>query len=73
MTIQDLLQSAEYLVDANGKKKAIVVDFKVWEELLELLEDIEDAEEIRQLRDAKEEYVPWEQAKTELRSAGKSV
>lgn len=73
MGVVDLLKSAEYLVDANGKKKAVVVDFAVWEELLKLLEDLEDAEEIRVLREAKEEYVPWEQAKAELRSAGKSV
>ena len=73
MTLKELLQSAEYLVDANGKKKAVVVDFKAWEEILELLEDLEDIEEVRQLREAKQEYVPWEQAKAELRDAGIDV
>ncbi len=73
MSIKEILQSAEYVIDANGKKKAVVVDLSAWEEILTLLEDLEDAEEIRQLRETKEEYVAWEQAKAELRGAGKSV
>ncbi len=73
MSIKELLESAEYLVDASGKKKAVVVDFQVWEELLTLLEDSEDAEELKHLRESRQEYVPWEQAKSELRSAGIDV
>ncbi len=73
MSIKELLQSAKYLVDANGKKRAVLVDVQVWEELLTLLEDSEDAEEVRQLRESKPEYVPWEQAKAELRRAGIDV
>jgi hypothetical protein len=41
-----------------------------WEELLASLEDLEDAEEIRCLREAKEEAIPWEQAKAELQFEG---
>ncbi len=73
MSIKDLVQSAKYLIDESGKKKAVLLDLAVWEELLTLLEDNEDAEEIRQLREAKQEYVPWEQAKSELRRAGIDV
>jgi len=73
MSVKELLQSAEYVIDANGKKKSVVVDLAVWEELLTLLEDLEDGEEIKQMRDTKEEHIPWDQAKTELRSAGKGV
>ena len=40
-----------------------------WEAILELLEDLEDVEETSQLCETKQEYVPWEQAKSELRSA----
>ena len=72
MNIKELLQSAEYVVAVNGKRKATVVDLARWEEILTLLEDL-DAEEIRQMRDAREEYVTCEQAKAELRSAGKSA
>ena len=69
MSIAELVQKARFVVDANGKKKAVVVDFAVWEELLTLLEDLEDVEENKQLREAKQEYVTWERAKAELRSA----
>ena len=57
----------------SGNKKAVVLDYTVWEELLTLLEDLEDAEEIRRLREAGEEAIPWEQAKAELRTRGVNV
>ena len=73
MSVTELLQAAQFLVDANGNKKAVMLDFAVWEELLTLLEDLEDVEEIRRLREAGEEAVPWEQAKAELRGEGIDV
>jgi len=73
MTITELMQTVQFLVDTNGDKKAVVFDYAVWDELLTLLEDLEDAEDIRRLREAKEETVPWEQAKVELRSEGIDV
>jgi len=73
MSVTELLQSAQFLVDADGHKKAVVFDFAVWEELLTLLEDLEDAEEIRRLREIGEEAIPWEQAKAELRTGGVDV
>ena len=69
----ELLRAAEFVVDAHGNKKAVLLDYKVWGELLTLLEDWEDAEEIRRLREGKEETIPWEQAKAELRTAGIDV
>ena len=73
MSIAELVQKAQFVVDANGKKKAVVVDFAVWEELLTWLEDLEDVEEVKQLREAKQDYVPWERAKTDLRIANVDV
>ena len=73
MDVTELLQAAQFLVDANGNKKAVVFDFVIWEELLTLIEDLEDAEEIRRLREAGEEAVTWEQAKAELRGEGIDV
>ncbi|RME64399.1 MAG: hypothetical protein D6790_03305 [Caldilineae bacterium] len=73
MSTLELLQSAEFVVDAAGNKKAVLVDYQVWEELLSILEDLEDAEEIQRLRSAGEEAIPWEQAKAELRSEGIDV
>ena len=73
MDAVEMLQTAEFVVDAYGNKRAVLLDYKVWEELLTLLEDWEDAEEIRRLREAREEAIPWEQAKTELRAEGIDV
>jgi hypothetical protein len=68
-----LLQSAQFLVDNDGHKKAVLLDMTIWQELLELLEDLEDAEEMTQLRRSGDEAIPWEQAKTELRKQGVNV
>ena len=65
MGVADLIQKFQFVVDSNGEKQAVLLDYAVWEELLNLLEDLEDSEEIGRLRDAAEELVPWEQAKVE--------
>jgi len=74
MSVVELLEKAQFLVDAEGNKKAVVFDFAFWEELLTLLEDLDDAEEIRRLRESDdEEVISWEQAKNELRNEGVDV
>ena len=73
MGVTELVQTAQFLVDTAGNKKAVVLDYAIWEGLLTLLEDWEDAGEIRRLRAAGEEVVSWEQAKAELRSEGMDV
>ena len=73
MSITELLQRAEFLVDAKGAKKAVVLDYAIWEELLTILEDLEDADEIRRLRKVSEEAIPWQQAKANLRAEGVNV
>lgn len=75
MSVSEVLQQAQFLVDAEGNKRAVVFDYSLWEELLTLLEDLEDVEEIRRLREAGEdkESLPWEQAKEELRRQGVDV
>jgi hypothetical protein len=75
MSVSEVLQQAQFLVDAKGNKKAVVFDYSLWEELLTLLEDSEDAEEIRRLREEGEavEAIPWEEAKEELRRQGIDV
>lgn len=42
MSIAEIIKSVEFLVDAAGNKKAAVVDWPVWEELLTLLEALEE-------------------------------
>lgn len=73
MSVTTLLQSAQFVIDTNGDRKAVVLDYRLWEELLTLLEDLEDAEELRTLQAADEEALDWEQAKAELRRGGMHV
>ena len=41
MGVRELIKSATYLVDSAGNKKAVQVDWSVWEELLVALEEQE--------------------------------
>lgn len=42
MSITKIIQSVEFLVDAEGNKKAAVLDWPVWEALLTMLEALEE-------------------------------
>ena len=73
MGVADLMQKFQFVVDSNGEKQAVLLDYAVWEALLNLLEDLEDSEEIDRLRDAAKESIPWEQAKVELQASRADV
>ena len=66
MTVSELLQSVQFVVDPEGTKSAVILSIEVWEQVLSLLEDLEDAEDIRQARRIKDDSIPWDQAKKQL-------
>jgi PHD/YefM family antitoxin component YafN of YafNO toxin-antitoxin module len=66
MNVEQLLQSAQFVLDAEGRKRAVLLDWDTWEELLTFLEDLEDAEEIGRLRELDEETISWADATVEL-------
>ena len=57
--------SLQFITDEKGKKKAVILQF---EEFLELLEDYEDIAKIAERRD--EGTIPFEQVLTELKRDG---
>ncbi len=65
MNAQPELQ-VEYVVNDQGAKRAVIVEYELWEEIIARLEDLEDALEMRRLREQNEESISWEQAKAEL-------
>lgn len=67
MSVPELLEKAQFVVDAGGKKKSVLLDYAAWEALLTLLEDLEDIEDMRHLRDPDEKVIAWKQAKAELK------
>lgn len=37
MSLAELVESVEFVVDAQGNRKAVVVDLAVWKEVLQIL------------------------------------
>jgi hypothetical protein len=69
MTVTEVLKSAHFLVDQQGKPTAVVLDIAVWDAFLSALEDVEDSEVIRErLRNwrTKQGWTPWEDFEAEL-------
>jgi hypothetical protein len=73
MTIAEVLDSVQYVVDRDGQKTAVQLDLKTWRLLQEMLEDLADMAEIEQARQEQEETIPWEQVVTEYQSTHGSV
>ena len=72
-TFSELRDAAEFVVDAEGRRKAVLLDYAVWKKFLDQIEDMEDSAEIEASRTSGEETVPWEEAKKELRAKGVDV
>ncbi|MXX27324.1 MAG: hypothetical protein F4Z82_17975 [Caldilineaceae bacterium SB0668_bin_21] len=72
-TFRELRDAAEFVVDAQGRRKAVLLDYAVWKKLMYQIEDMEDSAEIEASRTSGEETVPWEEAKAELRAKGINV
>lgn len=73
MNTTELLRNVQFVLDTDGNKTAVLLDYATWEEVMTILEDIEDAKEISRSRASGEEAIPWEQAKAELRAKGIDV
>ena len=70
MKIGEIVAKAQLVVDSTGERKAALVDYETWEEILESLEDLEDLREISRIRESGEEPIPLEQMEAELRAEG---
>lgn len=66
MSVAEKLQEAKFVVDAEGKRAAAIIDYGLYEELVELLENAEDAEEMQRLREENQDALSWEEAKTHI-------
>ena len=59
MTVQEILESVQFVVNNQGQQTAIQMDLAAWEALRQLLEDLEDIAEIEQARQEEEELFDW--------------
>lgn len=48
MTITEILQSVQFVIDRDGKPTAAVLNMEAWESFLSALEDIEDTTLVRE-------------------------
>jgi hypothetical protein len=68
-TLTELLQSAQFVVDTEGKPTAVVLDIKAWEAFIAMVEDLEEVkifqDRVREWR-TKERWTPWESFVEEL-------
>lgn len=69
MSVQEILQSVEFVVDHQGKPKSAVVDMKIWEAFVTWLEQVEDQELVQSRSNGwreKKGWRRWEEFETEL-------
>lgn len=61
----------EFVTDAEGRRRKVILDIEEYEKLLEALEELEDARESERVMEdvsaGREERILWEQAKREIR------
>ncbi len=72
-SVRELLGNVELVVGKEGRRKAVLIDYSIWEDILDWIEVMEDSAEIEASRTIGEEAIPWEEAKAELRSKGINV
>ena len=63
MSVAEKLQEAKFVVDAEGKRAAAIIDYGLYEELVEMLEDAEDEGEMQRLREEGQDTLSWGEAK----------
>jgi hypothetical protein len=64
--VNPMVKTEDYIIDKNGRKKAVILDIVEYEELLE---DIESLALIADTRD--EPKISFEEIKTRLRASGR--
>ena len=55
----------EYLVDEEGRKKAVVLKLDEYENMLEMIEDLEDANDILKAEKDATNFTPYEEFRKE--------
>lgn len=58
----------EFLIDDQNRKKAVVIPFSEWEQILKDLEDLEDIRAYDEAKSQPSEPIPFEQAIREIES-----
>ena len=57
----------DYLIDENGKKKAVVVPFSEWQKIKEELEELDDIRAYDKAKSKPSEPIPFDEAVQQIR------
>ena len=49
MKVDELIQQSQIVTDYNGNKRSVLLEYSVWEELLETLETLENGAEVERV------------------------
>lgn len=69
LPIRTILESAHIVLDHQGNRTAVQLDWQMWEQLQALLEDLEDAAEMTQTRLEEDDLFDWEQVVADYQAA----
>ncbi len=58
--MQSIAAKPKYLIDEKGHKKAVVLNLKEYEHIMELIEDLEDANDILRAEREATTFTPYE-------------
>ncbi len=57
----------DYVVDEQGRRKAVVVPLEEWEQILDALEELDDIRGYDEAKSDPSDAIPFEQAVMEIR------
>lgn len=58
--MQSIGTNPKYLIDEKGHKKAVVLNLKEYEDIIELIEDLEDANALLKAEREATSFIPYE-------------
>ena len=65
------MAKAQYLIDEKGKKKAVLLDIKEYEQVLQRLEDLEDALSLDEAVRSAKSFKAYSEIREELKQEGR--
>ena len=63
-----LTMHPEYVVDEKARKKAVLVSFDEWQQLMEAIEELDDIRAYDQAKQEPEDLVPFEEAVRQIKA-----
>jgi len=63
-----LTMHPEYVVDEKARKKAVLVSFDEWQQIMDAIEELDDIRAYDQVKQEPEDLVPFEEAVRQIKA-----